>query len=1078
MKPPFEKEILAAAALCLMFAACGDDSSSGNDEPENGIAEVATMDKLTHCTKSHYGELAYVAETDSVYECTGEGWVAADSSVAAELIDKGSSSDSQKTESSSSAEATSAETEKIDNKKVESVTVSGFAQKGPFESGSAVNVFGLDSALEKTSSKFTGKVDGDAGAFSVGGISLASQFALIEVSGYFQNIMTGKKSSGSKSKLSAIVDLSAGKEVMANVNLLTELEQARVAKLVNKDGFNVPAAKARATAELLKAFGFGLSLNSVPEKLQATETSLQSAGDVGAVIYALDVMLLGKRSIAKFAARLSDIEDDFAEDGSWDDAEIRAEVADELSEMDADDGFASVVANIKAMNLVSAVPNFQGVLNSFWTSEFGLPACGDSLETEVRKNENKNSGSYGRGYVCTSNRWHKATALDTELGLCTAKREGEFAEVKASGKGEDDMFYSCRAGTWNEISATAYELKSCTAERENEYVKAESGEMFACLGKQWMELDSVSYELKICTESREGEFAKTASGKYFRCENENWVGASAMDIEAGVVCKESLKNTVVKNSDGKFYACDGKSWSSASANDFAVGFLCTEKMQDTIVKTKSGEYYHCLAEKWTKVTSTDYSVGAVCLASNNGEKIEKDGKFYICGKDGWTSISKAEYNYGYCADENLNAVADSMACENGAWRKATDFEKWGGAVCNAGILAKDNNDWVMNEKRDAAVRCVDACASVPCSGISHKYEWEKVPANTFIVGEDCSESNEQKIVQDLICAWDESASAYDWRSVRLGEKETGKICNQSILDTVITLDLDNLKGFACVDTINGNQYGWVGDGGYDNRIMHKVCNERTLGWADYAYESYASNARYTLYVCNGKMWIHYYENELTYKVGGACLQKNLFEYKNGYVCDTLDGIEWRKASPVEKDAGRACSPENVNSTYQSHGMTFTCTKESDGKYYYTSTYADYRNDPYYASYGVKSIDSTVWMTKNMRYKPGNEDDRKCYLNDCTTQGGLYTWAVAQTVCPDGWKLQEFVYPERDIGNMDQVTYYDAKNGNWKDDRGFIMWSKSYSADKAYASTYGSGSWSFAILSKDDYYLPVRCVMKD
>ena len=56
-----------------LLAACGDDdSSSSADEggASGGIASVATYEDLAHCTKSHYGEVAYVEEEDAYFECT------------------------------------------------------------------------------------------------------------------------------------------------------------------------------------------------------------------------------------------------------------------------------------------------------------------------------------------------------------------------------------------------------------------------------------------------------------------------------------------------------------------------------------------------------------------------------------------------------------------------------------------------------------------------------------------------------------------------------------------------------------------------------------------------------------------------------------------------------------------------------------------------------------------------------------------------------------------------------------------------------------------------------------------------
>lgn len=440
-------------ASLLTLAACGGDGSSSSDEKnDSSIAEVESFDDLVHCTKSHFGEVRRVLEIDSIYQCTADGWVAIDSS---EI----SNSSSSLAKSSSSIKASASETEKIEKKKVESVSLSGFAQIGSFASETSVSVYGLDASLATIKTKFSGKTSGDSGRFEISGISFDNQYAQVEVSGYFMNMLTGKTTSGTRSKLHAIVDLSESKNVKANVNLFTEMEQARVNNLVLNEKFNVPAAKVRATKEILKLFDV-----KAPDGLTSTAVSLADTGKVGAALYATMVMMQADLSISKFNSRFDDFVEDFAEDGSFDDAELRAAIADYLSGID--DGFSAIRSSME--RVVKKVPNFEKLLVNFWTSELGLGECTDSLETSIVKVSNKNSSLYHKGFACTSRRWHLSTELDTEFGLCTAKMEGEFKESKLD---EKTKYYACTNGEWKEISKTAYELKSCTDDNFGEVLK-------------------------------------------------------------------------------------------------------------------------------------------------------------------------------------------------------------------------------------------------------------------------------------------------------------------------------------------------------------------------------------------------------------------------------------------------------------------------------------------------------------------------------------------------------------------------------------------------------------------------------
>ena len=449
---------LAVFAGASLLVACGDDDSSSFEEENNssGQASVETYEDLVHCTKSHYGEIVFVEEENAYFECTSEDWIEVDSATVDSILATSSSSetDEDKPKSSSSMKADSSEVAKVETKKVDSVTVSGFAQKGPFASGSAVTVYGLDSALEVTKTKFAGKVSGDSGAFKVEKIVLPSQFALVQVSGFYANEISGKNTSGAKTTLNAIVDLSANKSVKANVNLFTELEYARAKHLVTAEKFNVPAAKKRATKELLAIFGA-----KAGDDLTATDLSLSDTTSAGIAMLAASILLQGDLSASKFGIRLEDVSERFAATGSMDSDTLRADLADWASRADSADNFDGIRANVKNMKLVATVPDFESILYTFWTGVYKLGACTDSLEETIKKNDNKQSDNYGAGYVCTSKHWHKATALDSDLGLCTAKMEGSFKEYKG---GKSTEYYVCRTGTWQKITETQFELKECT----------------------------------------------------------------------------------------------------------------------------------------------------------------------------------------------------------------------------------------------------------------------------------------------------------------------------------------------------------------------------------------------------------------------------------------------------------------------------------------------------------------------------------------------------------------------------------------------------------------------------------------
>lgn len=799
-------------ALALAFAGCGDSSSSGEDEgSQSGIAEVDSFGGLVHCTKSHYGELAKVLELDSIYVCTSEGWVAADSSDVEAVLAKSSSSEA-KAKSSSSVKASADDVKEIEKTKIDSANVSGFAQKGPFVEGTAVSIYGLDDSLKATKAKFTGKTVGDSGRFNIKNVSLDNQFALIEVSGFFTNLMTGKKTSGTKTKLHAVVDLSAGNAINANVNLFTEMEYERVLTLVKNEKFNVPAAKKRATAELLDLFGVKGS-----ENLVSTSLSLADTGSVGAALYAFAVMMQTDLSASKFGIRLGDFAEDFAKDGSWDDSTMRADVADFLSDFAGAD---SVRARAKAKNLSKNIPDFESILLEFWTTELGLGTCTDSLETTVKKVSNKNSSLSGSGFACTSKHWHKVSELDTELGLCIAGKEGEFKESKLE---KSPNYFTCSSGEWKEISKTAYELKSCTSERNEEYVKAESGEMFVCLDKQWKELDEVTYELKLCTESRNEKVEKTKDGKFYACYKEEWLETEEVDFKIGYPCVENGLNNKEKV-DSKYYKCDGKKWTEISEDMFEIGF-CNAKYADVCEQGVSGKYYHCVEDDgeyvWEDYDEQSCLLGE-CSASLEDSVAVLKSLGYYCDGEEWNVCDKS-----YVGKlKNGMACVDSMSLDGQffAWRKAEKVDAELGYTCNSTtkITSDDVDDskWVYYDGKDKAVYCVDHCDQMFCQDGVHGYEWVEVSEAEAKTGMRCVVKTANKVKNGYACEGNGSHDYdYAWRIADEKEQATGRICTQSSLYSV--------EGEYACDSVN-ETFEWRKATGFEQE-SGAVCEESRKG---------------------------------------------------------------------------------------------------------------------------------------------------------------------------------------------------------------------------------------------------------
>jgi len=74
------------------------------------------------------------------------------------------------------------------------ITVAGVSQKGPFLSGSTVQLYELDADLAQTGNNFVGKILSDKGDFSFNKIRLESDYVYLAATGYFSFAMAAMNS--------------------------------------------------------------------------------------------------------------------------------------------------------------------------------------------------------------------------------------------------------------------------------------------------------------------------------------------------------------------------------------------------------------------------------------------------------------------------------------------------------------------------------------------------------------------------------------------------------------------------------------------------------------------------------------------------------------------------------------------------------------------------------------------------------------------------------------------------------------------------------------------------------------------
>ncbi len=311
--------------------------------------------------------------------------------------------------------------------------IAGVTQKGPFLVGSSVTIQELDGkTLVQTGRSFKTSVKSNLGDFSVKNVNLASQYALLEVNGYFRNEVTGENSEGMIS-LNALTDLTNRNNV--NVNVLTHLETDRVLNLVQKQGMSFADAKNQAESEIFSSFGFTKDWQS-PEDMNV----FSGEEDGSDALFALSVLMLGNGSVADFSERLALAARSFAERGEWHGPE-KGEVADWAYQLESEEYkkdvehtiLSKIYDNVNSWNLRDEppylyAPYINGLLYVFWTKEYNLGPCDRNHSGDMKKVTNIHSKYYNKEFVCYFNNDYRCTDDGTGCRWYLAEDPVEFKD--------------------------------------------------------------------------------------------------------------------------------------------------------------------------------------------------------------------------------------------------------------------------------------------------------------------------------------------------------------------------------------------------------------------------------------------------------------------------------------------------------------------------------------------------------------------------------------------------------------------------------------------------------------------------
>jgi len=236
--------------------------------------------------------------------------------------------------------------------KIQKELFGGYAQKGPFVSGSSVTISELKPNLDQSGRTYFTTITDNLGSFEKKNIELISNYVELKVDGYYFNEIWGNTSAGQMT-LYALVDV---KDVnSANVNVLTHLEKPRVEYLVTQKGMSFAEAKQQAQREVLAIFGFE------PSGVSSDALNLID----NAALLAISCILQGYLSTGDMMELMAKIGADIKTDGKLDNATLCSQLVNNANSFSLPVVRANLEQKYSELGVSVTIPNFEDHVQQF-----------------------------------------------------------------------------------------------------------------------------------------------------------------------------------------------------------------------------------------------------------------------------------------------------------------------------------------------------------------------------------------------------------------------------------------------------------------------------------------------------------------------------------------------------------------------------------------------------------------------------------------------------------------------------------------------------------------------------------------
>ncbi|MBR2308401.1 MAG: hypothetical protein IKA48_14600, partial [Fibrobacter sp.] len=469
----------------------------------------------------------------------------------------------------------------------------------------------------------------------------------------------------------------------ANINLVTHLEYDRVQYLVTRKDSSVTKAKMAAEKELFAAFGID---NSGFEGL-AEDLNVLKEGKGNAALLAISVLLQGDRNESELTALLAALSVDLGDNGQWDNAKQRAQIADWAMKTDLNGGLPKIRANVEGWKLAeSAAPAFEQHVTNFWMQELGVDTCSSDNEGALFAVKNSHSTYYAANDSAY-------TDGDSSLVRLICAASGDSFAWRFATDSEKDTY------GWPDFADQV--RRAGNVNKDIFYVFENGG---------WRTAEGAEVELGVCNSTRNGEVANIGKD-YYTCAAPRWRVATTLEMDTyGWQAGEDgdVRNGHVN--DGYVYVFDGDAWRRGSEIDstYELGG-CTKARAQTaeVAKSPNGRWYICRISGWDAASDFEkdtYGWETSGVSNGTTRKGQVDTTFYYVFDvkiNGWRrATEREEFLQQGCTEAQQNLVKGEgvnwFTCDGALWRDATDIEKdtvgWGIDYVDANVsVGRVNN---------------------------------------------------------------------------------------------------------------------------------------------------------------------------------------------------------------------------------------------------------------------------------------------------------------------------------------------------------------------------------------------------